>query len=78
MISLHSFRSVVRETIHRSDKMSRRFRRFSFSQTMTTTTTTTTTRSSSRKTLRAPKTRTLSIRSIVARRPRMTPRRRYG
>jgi hypothetical protein len=77
MISLHSFRSVVRETIHRSDKMSRRFRRFSFSQTMTTTTTTTT-RSSSRKTLRAPKTRTLSIRSIVARRPRMTPRRRYG
>jgi hypothetical protein len=76
MISLHSFRSVVRETIHRSDKMSRRFRRFSFSQTMTTTTTTT--RSSSRKTLRAPKTRTLSIRSIVARRPRMTPRRRYG
>jgi hypothetical protein len=77
MISLHSFRSVVRETIHRSDKMSRRFRRFSFSQKMTTTTTTTT-RSSSRKTLRAPKTRTLSIRSIVARRPRMTPRRRYG
>jgi len=76
MISLHSFRSVVRETIHRSDKMSRRFRRFSFSQKMTTTTTTT--RSSSRKTLRAPKTRTLSIRSIVARRPRMTPRRRYG
>jgi len=78
MISLHSFRSVVRETIHRSDKMSRRFRRFSFSQKMTTTTTTTTTRSSSRKTLRAPKNRTLSIRSIVARRPRMTPRRRYG
>jgi len=77
MISLHSFRSVVRETIHRSDKMSRRFRRFSFSQKMTTTTTPTT-RSSSRKTLRAPKTRTLSIRSIVARRPRMTPRRRYG
>jgi len=76
MISLHSFRSVARETIHRSDKMSRRFRRFSFSQKMTTTTTTT--RSSSRKTLRAPKTRTLSIRSIVARRPRMTPRRRYG
>jgi hypothetical protein len=75
MISLHSFRSVVRETIHRSDKMSRRFRRFSFSRKMTTTTTT---RSSSRKTLRAPKTRTLSIRSIVARRPRMTPRRRYG
>ena len=77
MISLHSFRSVVRETIHRSDKMSRRFRRFSFSQKMTTATMTTT-RSSSRKTLRAPKTRTLSIRSIVARRPRMTPRRRYG